>query len=121
MLLVTEQITAYLVCSSTQRRNQIRNVITAYLSKPKAGARDFVLFDVPPGKYGAGPTLVVSTPFVSRVDADTAWADLEAINSTWLIEGSRADQFTSREDPDISLNETIYIHRKHWPSEVGDF
>jgi hypothetical protein len=121
MLVVTEQIVAYLVCDTEQRRNQVSNVIGAYLDRQKAGARDFVLFDVPPGKYGTGPTLVVSAPFLSRTDADNAWADLSGVNPTWLIAGSIAEQFTSTEDIEQNLNETVYIHRLHWPSQPDDF
>jgi len=120
-LVITEQITGVLVCATEQRRNQVRSVIGAYLSRPKAGTRDFVLTDAPAGKYGAGPALVVSAPFVSRQDADDAWTDLAAVNTTWLIEGSVAQQFTSTEDPEVGINETVYHHRKHWPADPSDF
>lgn len=120
-LVITEQITAKLVFTTNQRRNQVRTVLTNYLSREKAGARDFVIVDAPDGKYGPGPGLSVSVPFLSRTDADEAWVDLENANETWFVTGSVAEQFTSTEDIDQGLNETEYIHRKHWPAEPEDF
>lgn len=118
---VTEQITASLAFTTAQRRTQARNAIENYLGRGRAGARDFVVVDAPTGKYGAGPGLYVSTPFVSRADADAAWADIEAITPSFLIANSVAEQFTSTEDIAAGVNTTVYIHRKHWPADPGDF
>jgi hypothetical protein len=78
------------------------------------------LIDEDTNKYGTGFGLIVRAEFVTRSDANEVWVDVLA-NASILENGSYIDQYTSREDPAIALNEAIYIHRLHVPARPEDF
>lgn len=115
-LVVTERMRGVAVCTTTQRRDTVEAKAATWAQK--AGTSGIPQTQrVAEGKYGAGPTLLLQVDFPDRATADAAWADIVAVDPTWLLEGSMVMQYTAREDGE-SVNETIIIHRDEWPGGV---
>lgn len=112
VIVVTERIRGTAVCTTTQRRTQLMNAAANWVRR--GDALDMPQADaVPAGKYGAGPTAVLAVDFPDRASADAAWADIDAFNPTFLLDGSSVQQHTAREDG-VSVNETTVHHRVVW-------
>jgi hypothetical protein len=122
-LVVKETVAGVLIMSTTGRRTQVRNRIEAYLGRPRVNVipSSPLLIDDNTNKYGVGFALIARAEFVSRADADAVWADITSNSLAILEPGSFIDQYTSNEDQEVGLDETIYIHRLHVPAAPGDF
>lgn len=123
MVLVTkETIAGELVFATAGQRTTARNRITTYLNRQQVlVSSQPTMIDEDSHKYGNGPTLLLRVNFVTRADADEVWADVEARSFSILQNGSALRQYTSNEDPDIALNETVMHHVRHWPAQPSDF
>lgn len=115
-LVVTERIRGVAVCTTTARRDQLENRATTWArqvqaSEPPATQR------VAAGKYGAGPTLLIGVNFPDAATADAAWADIDAVDPSFLLEGSMVMRYQAREDGE-TVNETIVLHEYAWPGGV---
>lgn len=122
-LITTEAVQGTLVFETANRRNNVHTAVLKYLARNAAGTRSHSI-QVVDGKYGPF-ALVINCSFVSRADADEAWADMESVNANFLIAPSEANQFTSLEGYDEETgqwhNDNTFVHVKHWPAEPDDF
>ena len=109
-----------LVFQNAQRLNQTRNMIeNRILNKPTFRDVQPTIFEVPAGKYGAGPTLVVTLRMASRADADAIWSDAMSALGNFEI-GSFLMQSHVEFDPAVGTSFTEVIHRIHVPAAVDD-
>lgn len=115
-IVVTDRIRGVAVCDNTNHRNQLETRAVTW-------ARNIGSSSIPQtqrvaaGKYGAGPSLVIGVDFPDAATADAAWADIDAFDPTFLLEGSMVMRYQAREDGE-TVNETITLHRYEWPGGV---
>jgi hypothetical protein len=120
-LTIAETIKGTAVFTNEQRRTSVLGQLANYVTRPRVGAEEMTVTPVEsPGKY-AGPAAVIFMRFATREDADEAWADLGGVSPSWFQTGSIAEQFTSTQDPDAGVNQTVFHHRRHWPADPSDF
>lgn len=110
-IVVTEAIRGVAVCLNTARRNQLESSVNSWARR--AGFSAPSAEEVPAGKYGTGPTLVIAVDFPDLASADAAWAQINGFDPTWILDGSMIQQFTAREDGE-TVNETIVHHKYEW-------
>lgn len=109
-----------LVFQNAQRLNQARNAIeNRLLNKPTFRDVQPTLFEVPAGKYGAGPTLVATLRMSDVADADGIWALVPSFVDN-LQDGSMLMQSSVTFDAMEGTSLTTVIHRIHIPAAADD-
>lgn len=108
-----------LVFATTQRRNQARTVITNYASRNQYTPP--TITDIPAGKYGAGPSLMVTMRLANRVDADEVWADVTGNVLSNLQPTSRLWQSSVVFDAVEGTQTVTEVHRLTVPAAPDDF
>lgn len=108
-----------MVFNNQNTLNQARTVIESRMSRPRFNDVEPTIFEVPAGKYGAGPTLVVTLRMVDIADADQLWSDASARFNV-LQPGSVMQQSTVTQDNSTGAGSTTVIHLVHFPAAVGD-
>ena len=120
-LTVAETIKGTAVFTNEQRRTTVLGQLANYAARGRVGVEEMTIAPVDrPGKYN-GPAAIIFMRFLSRADADAAWADLGGVSPSWFQAGSIAEQFTSTQDSDTGQNDAVFIHRRHWPADPSDF
>lgn len=115
-----EVVFGQLVFQNAQRLNTTRNMIeNRLLNKPTFRDVAPTLFEVPAGKYGAGPTLVATLRMADRADADAIWTDAASIFGQ-LMDGSVLMQSSVEFDATEGTGTTTVVHLVHFPPFAGD-
>lgn len=115
-----EVVFGQLVFQTTNARNTARAVIQNYASRNQYDTP--TITDVPAGKYGAGPALLVTMRLQNRSDADDVWADVTAANRlTALRATSQLRQSSVQFDATEGTQTVTEIHKLTVPAAPDDF
>ena len=110
-----------LVFTNQARCDQALAAIQAFLARPAfKDAAEQTLFQYPAGKYGAGPSLVVTLRYVAGADADAVW---EAAMTRWnfCIAGTKLQQVIVEQDNlGGPVAPAIVVHRRSNPVAPDD-
>ena len=99
--------------------NQAQTAIQNLLNKPTFRDVEPTIYQVPAGKYGAGPSLNVTLRMRDRADADALWAEA-ASRFGILLAGSFCEQSSITMDQAEGTSSAIVIHMRHFPPFAGD-
>lgn len=115
-----ELIYGILVFATAGRRDTAQTRITNLLNKPTFRDATPTLEPYPAGKYGAGPTLIVTLRMTNRADADAIWSEAEARSFGFLLDGSFLMQTSVSFDSETGEGTTTIVHRRSFPPAEGD-
>lgn len=108
-----------LVFDDAQARQQTRTVLEAYVSRSNFTTP--TIADVAPGKYGAGPALLVTFRLDVRADADAVWADVTRnVVLNRLRPTSQLRQSSVTFDPETGTQTVTVVHKLTVPAEPDD-
>lgn len=114
-----EAVFGQLVFQNTSARTTARNVITKYVARQQFD--EPTIQDVPAGKYGAGPALLVTLRLAARADADEVWADITGNVLSVLRPTSIIRQSSVTFDAEEGTQTVTEIHRRTVPAAPDDF
>lgn len=114
-----EVVFGQMVFANQAQANQAESAITSFLNRARFRDEVAQILQVPAGKYGAGPTLVVTIRSTSRADADAIWAAGESRFGT-LQSGSQLIQSSVTFDSELGTQTVTVIHKRSFPAAPGD-
>lgn len=114
-----ELIYGQLVFGNQNQANNAEAAITTFLARPTFRGVEQTIFQVPAGKYGAGPSLVVTARMLSRVDADAIW-DAAISRLAQLQPGSFIMQTSVSMDAVVGTSDAVVVHRVSVPALADD-
>ena len=115
-----ELVQGQLVFSTAGQRSTARTRITQLLNKRTFRDVDPTLIDVPAGKYGAGPTLVVTLQMADRADADAIWSRVDTESLQFLLNGSQILQSSVSFDAVTGEQTVTLVHQRSFPPQPTD-
>lgn len=113
-----EAVFGQLVFQNNTTRNQARTTIERYVARNNYSEPNIT--DVPAGKYGAGPSMVVTLRLASRADANEVWADITAATGS-LRPTSIMRQSSVQFDATEGTQTVTEIHKLTVPAAPDDF
>lgn len=114
-----ELIYGQLVFGNQNQANGAETAIRSFLSRPAFRDGDQTIFQVPAGKYGAGPTLLVTARMQQRADADAIW-DAAQSRMGQVQNGSFIMQTSVTMDSTSGTSDAVVIHRVSVPALPDD-
>lgn len=114
-----ELVYAQLVFGNQNQANSAETAISNFLARPAFRDGDQTIFQVPAGKYGAGPTLLVTARMRDRADADAIWNAAQT-RLAQVQAGSFIMQTAVTMDAVSGTSDAVVIHRVTVPALPDD-